>query len=119
MPSIITHPLNQTIVVGETVTFFVVAEDVMKYEWYFGNVIFRNGKDVRGANTNILTLTNVVQADAGNYFARVSNSDGSVDSYPATLTVVCKSACVASVDRSMLVVSISRYNKQQTLICLN
>ena len=107
MPSIITHPLNQTIVVGETVTFFVVAEDVMKYEWYFGNVIFRNGKDVRGATTNILTLTNVVQENADNYFVRVSNSDGSVDSYPATLTVVCKSACVASVDRSMFVVPIS------------
>ena len=112
MPSIITHPLNQTIVVGETVTFFVVADGEMKYEWYFGNVIFRNDKDVRGANTNILTLTNVVQANVGNYFVRASNMDGSVDSYPATLTVMCKSSCVASVDRSMFVVYRYRYKKR-------
>ncbi len=103
--SISTHPLDQTVDVSGNATFSVVVDTGPgnTFEWFFGGNLLSDGNDIDGATTDTLTIMNVVQADAGNYFVRISNSPSEpVDSNPAILTVVCKlnnhvSACVASV----------------------
>ncbi len=74
-----------------TATFSVAATGATGFEWFFASNSLSDGGGITGATTNMLTLANVVQADAGNYFVSVSDSDGdSIDSNPATLTVECK-----------------------------
>ena len=74
-PSITTHPSNQTKVVGESVTFSVVASGAsLSYQWQKGGV------DISGATAASYTKTNVQIADAGSYRCVVSNSGGSVAS---------------------------------------
>src|SRR6185503_9529957 len=46
-----------------------------------------NGPGVQGARTNVLTLTNVVPAQSGNYSVVIANSSGSITSAVALLTV--------------------------------
>lgn len=49
---------------------------------------FHNGTAVPNQTGTTLTLNNVQDADAGTYFARLSNSQGSADSAVATVNVV-------------------------------
>ena len=82
-PVIKTQPQSQTVTVGATVSFSVVAggTPAPTYQWYFG------GTAIGGATNATLTLGNVQASDAGNYSVAVSNSAGTVSSAPATLTV--------------------------------
>ncbi|MEW6302216.1 MAG: immunoglobulin domain-containing protein [Verrucomicrobiota bacterium] len=81
-PSITTPPLNQTAIVGDTVTFNVVASGTppLSYQWQ------QNGTNLAGATASSLARNNVTTNDAGSYTVVVSNSGGSV-SAAATLTV--------------------------------
>src|SRR6185369_7941418 len=54
--------------------------------WYKG--IPSSGSVIAGANASTLWLTNVTSAQAGNYYAVVTNSSGTATSSVATLTVV-------------------------------
>jgi plastocyanin len=47
-----------------------------------------NGEPVAGGTSPTLAIWNVQAAHAGDYFVRVSNDAGSVDSAPATLSVL-------------------------------
>ena len=81
-PVIISGPESQTVPVGSTVNFTVVASGngTLSYQWQ------HNGLDIAGATSSTLALANVQLADAGIYTVRVSNAGGSVSS-SASLSV--------------------------------
>lgn len=84
-PLIRQQPTNQSVVVGSTVQFRVVATgaDPLAYQWFF------NTTNRLALQTNsVLTLTNVQPAQAGRYSVTVTNLGGSETSLPATLTLV-------------------------------
>ena len=82
-PVILAQPTDQTIVVGGTATFTVVADGTppLGYQWNF------NGTNIVGATNAPLTLTNVQFSQAGSYAVLVTNLFGSVLSSNAVLTV--------------------------------
>jgi CotH protein/lamin tail-like protein/Ig-like domain-containing protein/F5/8 type C domain-containing protein/chitobiase/beta-hexosaminidase-like protein/thrombospondin type 3 repeat protein len=82
-PSIDTQPQSQTILVGQSATFSVVASGPgpLTYRWRF------NGSDIAGATSTTLTINNVNLTHAGSYSVVVFNAAGSAASSIATLTV--------------------------------
>jgi kumamolisin len=82
-PTIQTQPQSQTVTVGSSVSFSVVASGVPTptYLWYF------NSSSIAGATSDTLTLGNVQTASGGVYTVQVSNAFGSVTSNSATLTI--------------------------------
>ena len=82
-PSITQQPPATTIVEGGygTITVGAGGARPLFYQWFFG------ATPIAGANTNILTLTNVTLASAGNYSVVVSNSVGTTNSAAAVLTI--------------------------------
>jgi len=84
--SIDTHPLSQTKLVGESVTFTVVAYGTapIDHQWY---EVGTPDQLISGETSNSYTIPSVALADVGQYFCRVSNSVNTVDSNAATLTV--------------------------------
>jgi len=82
-PTISTQPVSQTVSVGSTATFSVVAAGTapLSYQWKF------NGANLSGATGPALSIANAQAANAGSYTVTVSNSAGSVLSNAATLTV--------------------------------
>ncbi|WP_337965310.1 PQQ-dependent sugar dehydrogenase [uncultured Flavobacterium sp.] len=81
-PTIVNHPVSQTIMQTTPVTFTVSASGVgLSYQWQFNNV------NIPGANAATYTIANVTNANAGDYRVIVSNTAGNETSNPATLTV--------------------------------
>jgi len=83
-PSITQHPQNQTVPVGGSATFTVVASGAQPlfYQWQ------RDAVDIPGATASSYTRTGVQPQDNGAMFrCRVSNAFGSTTSNPAQLTV--------------------------------
>ncbi|MCE0722325.1 immunoglobulin domain-containing protein, partial [Legionella sp. 9fVS26] len=82
-PSITTQPVSQTVTVGQSVTFSVIATGTapLSYQWK------KNGIAIAGATAASYNIPSVVLADAGNYSVDVSNSAGIVTSSTAVLTV--------------------------------
>ncbi len=81
-PTITTNPVSQTVNVGASVTFSVVAAGTTPtYQWNKGTTA------ITGATAVSLMLTNVQTSDAGSYTVTVTNSAGAVTSTAATLTV--------------------------------
>lgn len=81
-PTIVNHPLSQTIMETNPVTFTVSASGTnLTYQWQFNNV------DINGATGASYTIPNVTNANAGSYRVIVTNTAGNVTSNPATLTV--------------------------------
>jgi hypothetical protein len=82
-PVITSQPTNETVAVGGTASFTVVAGGTLplSYEWNF------NGTNISGATNSTLTLTNVQSTQAGNYTVLVTNRLGSILSSNAVLTV--------------------------------
>ena len=86
------QPDSQTVDVGQTAVFTVVASgDALTYTW-FGP----NGFIAEFSNT--LTINNVSQDDAGDYVVTVSDSCGFANSDTATLTVNATADCPADVN---------------------
>lgn len=85
LPSIQTHPTDQTITAGQSATFSVVVASgnpvTPTYLWR------RNGVALPGATNSTLTLNNVPLNGGGPITVVVSNPGGSVTSNAATLTV--------------------------------
>ena len=91
LPPVITvQPQSQTNNAGATVTFFVSAlsPNPLSYQWQKDGTNLANGGNISGATTNTLTITGISDSDAGTYSVVLSNSDGSVTSSNATLTVI-------------------------------
>src|SRR5438309_7359925 len=83
-PSITTQPASQTVTVGQTATFSVVAAGTapLSYRWMKG------GTTISGATSTSYTTPPTTSADNGSQFTvMVSNTVGSVTSNAATLTV--------------------------------
>jgi hypothetical protein len=88
-PTITTQPASQTVTVGQTATFTVVATGTapLSYQWQ------KNGTAISGATSASYTTPATTSADNGAQFrVAVSNSAGSVTSNAATLTVNATSA---------------------------
>jgi pectate lyase len=82
-PTITTQPASQTVTVGSSASFSVVASGTapLAYQWK------KNGTDITGATNSTLTIASAQTSDAGSYTVFVSNSAGSITSNAATLTV--------------------------------
>jgi hypothetical protein len=83
-PSITTQPANQTVTVGQSATFVVVASGTapLSYQWR------RNTANIGGAMSASYTTPATVLTDSGAKFdVVVSNSAGNTTSTQATLTV--------------------------------
>jgi len=82
-PSIVVPPAGQTVALGGSATFSVVAtNNPQSYQWR------RNGENIAGATEATLTVNNAQEADAGAYTVQVSNGVGPVVSAAAVLTVL-------------------------------
>jgi hypothetical protein len=102
-PSITTQPSNQTAVLGQTATFTVTAAGTsLTYQWN------KNGTAVSGATSASYTTPATSNSDNGATFTVVvSNSQGSVTSTAATLTVTA-TAGTAGVDVTTFKYDVSR-----------
>jgi len=83
-PTITTQPQNQTVMVGATATFSVVATGTapLTYQWS------KNGSAISGATGSSYTTPATVSGDNGSTFTvAVTNAAGSKTSNAATLTV--------------------------------
>ena len=83
-PSITTQPANQTVTVGQTGTFSVVASGTapLAYQWYRGTT------QISGATAASYTTAATTTADNNaTFYVSVSNSAGNVNSASASLTV--------------------------------
>ncbi|MCX8157379.1 MAG: immunoglobulin domain-containing protein [Verrucomicrobiae bacterium] len=83
-PVILQHPADRVVRAGSTVTLSVQAEASPPpvYQWFFESTLIPN------ATNATLLLADVRPAQEGYYFVRVSNSQGSQDSFSAYLTVI-------------------------------
>jgi len=98
-PAITSQPTSQTRLVNGDVSFAVSANGTqpLAYQWFTkttsddfdfsGMSPVSNGGRISGADTNVLTITSLTDADATNFFVVVSGSAGSVTSSVVTLTV--------------------------------
>lgn len=83
-PHITVPPQNETVGEGGNVTLSVAAEGALplSYQWRHG------GTDVPGATASSYTILGARPSDGGSYTVFISNSEGSTNSQPVTLTVV-------------------------------
>ena len=82
--AIATQPVNQSVVIGQTATFSVVATGAgtLTYQWK------KSGTAITGATAASYTTPATVNSDNGAQFTVVvTDSNGSLTSNPATLTV--------------------------------
>lgn len=90
-PVISQSPTNQTVPVGDSATFTVVAtgDAPFTYQWRKG------GNALSGATNASYTIENAQLADAGSYDVVVTNGFGSVTASAATLTVNKRSQIIS------------------------
>jgi hypothetical protein len=83
-PAIVTEPEDVTRTLGQFASFSVAASGSapLSYQWYFNTNTL-----LTGATNSALILPNVQPANAGGYSVIVTNSQGSITSRVATLTV--------------------------------
>lgn len=88
-PDITTQPQSQTVRAGTNVILTAVAigSTPLFWQWFFTNAA------VLDATNSSLELTNVTAANAGGYFAVVTNAFGSTNTSTATLTVIVAPVC--------------------------
>lgn len=90
-PAITSQPQSRTNDFGTTATFSVSVSGTapFTYQWRKEGVDdLGDGGNISGSHSNVLTLTGVTLADAGNYSVTVSNAVGAaMDSATAVLTV--------------------------------
>jgi BarA-like signal transduction histidine kinase len=82
-PVITTQPASQSVTVGSSVTFTVVAtgSPAPTFQWR------KNGRKIAQATDAAFTLASAVASDAATYSVAVSNASGTVTSNNAVLTV--------------------------------
>lgn len=88
VPTISTQPVSQSVAVGGSATFSVVASGsgTLSYQWS------KDGSAISGATASSYTIASVAASHAGSYTVTVSNSAGSVTSSAATLSVTASSS---------------------------
>ena len=95
-PSIVTQPISQSISIGSSVTFSVVAvgSNPLSYQWS------KDGSAVTGATSNTYTINSVENTDLGNYSCVVSNIYGNITSSSANLQIITKFKDIAARDQN-------------------
>jgi uncharacterized lipoprotein YddW (UPF0748 family) len=89
LPVITSSPESYTGNAGSTAVFSVEASGSnLSYQWRKAGVNLGDGGKISGASSATLTVSNVSQSEAGVYDVLVSNSDATVTSGQATLTVI-------------------------------
>jgi len=88
-PDIAEQPADQALDAGATATFAVKAAGgpPLSYQWRKDGVSLTNSSRVFGANTAMLSISNLAQSDAGGYSVKITNSYGSITNLAALLTV--------------------------------
>jgi predicted secreted protein len=91
-PSVLTHPADQSVMAGETATFFVRASPVTSFQWQVSSDGGGSWRDVDGATGARLTTGALALSDSGSKFrAVVTNASGgktaTATSNAANLTV--------------------------------
>jgi uncharacterized repeat protein (TIGR03803 family) len=96
-PVITVQPQSQTNNAGATVIFLVSATSLnpMGFQWQRNGTNLVDGGNLSGTTTNILSITGISDSDVGTYSVVLTNSDGSVTSSNATLTVINPPAITA------------------------
>ena len=86
-PSITQQPQNRTIVIGQSATLRVTADGypTPTYQWYQG--VSGDTSHPIGGATSASYITTPVASGVYNFWVRVSNSAGNLDSATATVTV--------------------------------
>ena len=84
--------ITQTVCAGDPVALSISATGGnLSYQWYNGASTVSNGGGISGATTNSLSFSAVTVANgSSNYFCRVTNTCGSIDSNPAQIIVNVK-----------------------------
>ncbi len=82
-PIITQNPLSQNTDLYQSVSFSIAVTSSLplRYQW------IKDGQELSGANGPTYSIASANVNNAGNYYCRVSNSIGSVNSATATLTV--------------------------------
>ncbi len=95
------QPGSRTNDAGTTATFRVLAAGPppLSYQWRKDGAPLVDGGNVAGSGMAVLTLANVLGADAGGYSVVVSNGLGSATSAVATLTVIDPAIAVQPVSQ--------------------
>ena len=90
IPYFITQPASQASNNGAAVVLIAGAagQSPLSYSWFFNGTNLPAGGNVSGVASNILTLTSITAANAGNYSVVVTNNYGAATSSVATLTVI-------------------------------
>jgi uncharacterized delta-60 repeat protein len=98
-PSLVFHPLSQTLLEGETARFtgFGRGFPPPTYQWQ------HNGVDLPGATNTAWILPQAVSSDSGDYTVILSNSSGSATSRVAHLTVIATVSLAGALDNDTLV----------------
>jgi Immunoglobulin domain len=88
-PEITIQPVPQTKAYSQTATFSVTADGLstLSYQWLKNEAAITD-LNASGISNKTLTLTGVTAANAGDYSVRVTDLAGSLESDPATLTVL-------------------------------
>ena len=88
-PGVATQPASQSLAAGATAVFSVQAAGgpPLVYQWRRNGVDLVDGGGISGAHTDTLSISNVVQTNAGSYTVRITNSYSATTSDVAVLTV--------------------------------
>lgn len=90
-PQIKVHPSDTSTLTSSSATFTAKAIGIPNptFQWR------KDGVDISGATSDVFTISNAVEGDAGIYDCVVSNSAGKVISNPGKLTVVSAASFVS------------------------
>jgi len=88
-PSDATPPSDAVAIEGGTATFSVVAQGSgpITYRWYFNGYPVFDGAKYQGAQSDTLTISDIVVSDAGAYHVKLTNLVGSVMSGSSQLRI--------------------------------
>ncbi len=105
-PAITDPPRPQTVFLGDPASFGVSASGTapLSYQW------FRDGRAISGATTSSLTFTTAAADDQARFSIRVTNSEGTITSDPATLTIDFGVPGPAQTNRLVAVTDVWRYH---------
>ena len=83
------QPASQLAPLGIPASFNVVASGAgtLSFQWLKGGLALTDGGTISGSTTSNLNITMVTSSDAGSYSVAVNDSNGSITSSIATLTI--------------------------------
>jgi len=88
-PTVVVQPAAQTVARGSNATFGVTAAgSSLVYLWSKGTTALSDGGRISGASSSALTISAVIDADAGLYSCLITNGGGSANTAPVALTVI-------------------------------